>query len=182
MNDDVDQAGLADRQARPGALRRSFRLAARIIPPPTQAVNIEGIRAGGRFVGDLAKIIRTRPEPDQRIKVTASGQIDLAATAKEVGQPLKSMTQRVLQRRDETRRSATLYFWSAVLLLGIWTIEAVSMSWHGSRLLSALEFLPFCFALFAFAFRSAWVNWQLRVGRLGSLSEYLRTTEPFLPQ
>jgi hypothetical protein len=44
-----------------------------------------------------------------------------------------------------------------------------------------LEFIPFCAIFFLVAFRNAHVNWQLRIGHLGSPAAYLRSPEPFWP-
>jgi hypothetical protein len=47
---------------------------------------------------------------------------------------------------------------------------------------ATLTFLPLCTLFFLLAFKSAWMNWQLRTRRLGSPVAFLTTTEPFLPR
>jgi hypothetical protein len=66
--------------------------------------------------------------------------------------------------------------------LVLWLNGALHMRMSGARLFSALEFLPFCTLFFLRAFKSAWMNWQLRTRRLGSPVAFLTTTEPFLPR
>ena len=94
---------------------------------------------------------------------------------------MEALEQRLRKRRLQTAHAAYATFALGALSLVSWLYAALHMRMSSARIFSALEFLPFCTLFFLLAFKSAWMNWQLRTLRTGSAIAYLRTTEPFLP-
>ena len=60
--------------------------------------------------------------------------------------------------------------------------SALSAPLTGSRLIVALEFLPFCALFFLMAFHNALINFQIRMGRTAGWREYLTTDDQFFPR
>jgi apolipoprotein N-acyltransferase len=108
--------------------------------------------------------------------------LDLSATAFLYGISVEKLTERLRQRQAQTARAAYATFGFGALSLGLWLYGALHVALSSARIVSALELLPFCTLFFLLAFKSAWLNWQLRTRQLGSAGDFLRTTEPFLPR
>ena len=155
-------------------------------PSLSNVVNLKRIRRSGIFIHDLAEVVRTQHyRGHSGIILDGSGRIDIQATAAAMDMDPASFMSRIHVRRDQTRRGALSSFCLGWVVLLLWLYEMMFLSWSGSRLLSGLFFLPFCGGLFVFAFRNAWLNWQLRtrrVGGTGSATAFLTTTEGFLPR
>lgn len=151
-------------------------------PSPKVAIGLDGIRDGASLIGHLIKTLRQGPRADPRLKLGPDYRIDLINTAAAFGQSPVELQEHMMARREQTRRTAVSSFALAWVFLAMWAFETLFMRWHGSRLLAALEFLPFCGVMFLYAFRSAWLNWQFRTGCLGSAMDYLTTGEPFWPR
>jgi hypothetical protein len=139
------------------------------------------IRGGARLIGELAAALR-RSKPEAAGPITdEDGHLDIAETAFTMGISERELQQLRAARRNQTARVAWGCFVAAWAFLGLWAWQAMGTPWSQERVWAAVQFLPFCAAFFVLAFRSAWQNWQLRTGNLGSASTYLRTAEPFWP-
>jgi len=146
-----------------------------------EAIGAREVRGGARLIGELAAALRrSRPEGTGPI-TDQDGRLDVAATAFTMGISEQELQQLRAARRKQTWRLAWGCFAAAWAFLGLWAWQAMSTPWSQERVWAAVQFLPFCAAFFVLAFRSAWQNWQLRTGNLGSAGTYLRTTEPFWP-
>ncbi len=87
-----------------------------------------------------------------------------------------------MARRRRTARMAYGTFALACLFLAAWLRAALLSPWTASRILLALDFLPFCVLFFLLAFYNALLNFQIRLGRAAGWREYLMTSEAFLPR
>lgn len=163
-------------------LRRNWRRARFVAGGPIATIGLEEISDGARLIDKLFGVVRSGPRADERLRTNLDGTIDLVATAFCFGVSPEEMAQRVYVRREQTVRAAYATFALGCLSLLLWLYGAVQIRMSSGRILSAVEFLPFCGVFFLLAFKSAWMNWQLRTLRIGSAVAYLRTTEPFLPQ
>lgn len=148
---------------------------------PLPSVGTEEIAAGARLIGGLASLLRHGPGADNRMRTGDDGQIDLGATAFLYGISVEELVSRIHRRRGDTARAAYIFFGLGSLLFVLWLWEALSLRTDAARVLSATEYLPFWLVFYLLSFKSAWMNWQLRLRRLGSPVEYLRTTGRFLP-
>jgi hypothetical protein len=74
----------------------------------------------------------------------SDGQIDLMATAFWCGMTEHALLRRFAARRAETARSAYALFMLGSVFLCLWIWEAMHMPFRVSRIISAIEFLPFC--------------------------------------
>jgi hypothetical protein len=163
-------------------LRRTWRRAWFVAGGPVASIGINDISEGARFIDRLLRVLRSGPKTDPRLKTDAAGGLDLSATAFLYGISVEKLTERLRQRQAQTARAAYATFGFGVLSLGLWLYGALHMVLSSARIVSALEFLPFCALFFLLAFKSAWMNWQFRTRQLGSAGAFLRTTEPFLPR
>ena len=105
----------------------------------------------------------------------------MAATSFMLGLSEDRLRARMAHRRRQTARSAYLSFSLGVVFFVMWLYRAWAWNFDGSRILAAIQFVPFCAIFFLVAFKNAHANWQLRTGYLGSASEYIRSPEPFWP-
>lgn len=174
-------AKIAD-AAKPSFLRRNWRRARFVAGGPVATIGIKEVSSGARLIDDLWAALRASPQPGSRIKTDENGSMDLEATAFLHGIAVDKLSKQLRQRQAQTCRAAYATFGLGSLSLLLWLYGASYMRMSSARIVSALEFLPFCTLFFLLAFKAAWMNWQLRTLRMGSAVAFLRTTEPFLPR
>ena len=162
-------------------LRRMWRGTKALTRGPIDAAAPSEIARGASLIRSLLELLQRSPHSEGRFRVDDAGNIDVAATAFSHGITPAKLEERMRVRRRETKRSAYALFGLGVLTFIGWSLEALDMQMSAARILSAIEFLPFCLWFFLLAFKSAWSNYQLRTGRLDTALAYLRTDESFLP-
>ncbi len=148
---------------------------------PIDAVGPGEIARGANLIQSLLEILQRKSRADGLFRVDERGNIDLRATAFMCGVTPAALEERLGERRRETKRAAYALFILGTLAFFGWLFEALNMRMSATRVVSAIEFLPFSLFLFLSAFRFSWFNWQLRTRRLDTAVAYLRTSEPFLP-
>jgi hypothetical protein len=163
-------------------IRRNARRAWFVASGPIATIGISEIREGRRVISGLLGVLQKGPSVETRLKTTDGVQIDLAATAFCCGISIDALKQRLRARQFQTALAAYVLFGLGATLLLLWLYAALHMAASRARMVAAIEYLPFCSVFFLLAFKSAWMNWQLRMRRLGSAVTYLRTTDPFLPR
>ena len=163
-------------------LRRTWRRTKFVAGGPIANIGLEDISSGARLIRQLTSQVRQGPVADERLKADEHGAIDLRATAFSYGISVEELLERMHQRRRQTARSAYALLCLGSCFLVVWMWQAMHMPRSAARIVSAMEFLPFCVLFLLVATRSAHSNWQLRTRRLGSLADYLRTSDPFLPR
>lgn len=178
---DGAQSGSNTTSRKPSRLRRLWRGVRFVVGGPVATIGVREIKQGAGLIRSLADVLRTGSQPDRRLRARVDGTLDVAATAFSHGLTVAELERRLKARRRQTARAAYLAFALGWGLLALWLWQALDTPWSYARVASAVEFLPFCAAFFLVAFRNAWLNWQLRVRRLGSAADYLRTSEPFWP-
>ena len=149
---------------------------------PIDAAGPGEIARGAGLIRSLLELLQHGPETDTRFRVDEAGSIDLNTTAYLHGLTPASLEARIHMRRAQTKRASYALFVLGTVGFFGWILEALNMRLSATRVISAIEFLPFALFLYLLAFKCAWVNWQLRTRRLGSALAYLRTTAPFLPR
>lgn len=162
--------------------RRGWRRTRFVAGGPVASIGVTEISGGARLIDELLAVLRAGPPPDTRIKTREGGSIDLLATAFSYGIRVEELEKRLQERRLQTARAAYATFGLGTTSLLLWLYAALHMTMSSARIFSALEFLPFCALFFLLAFKSAWMNWQLRTLRIGSAVAFLGTTEAFLPR
>ena len=162
-------------------LRRLWRGTKAITRGPVDAAAPSEIARGASLIRSLFELLQRSPRSEERFRLDEAGNIDVVATAFLHGVTPAVLEERMLTRRRETKRAAYALFALGVFTFIGWSIEALTMRMSISRIMSAVEFLPFCLWFMLLAFKSSWTNHQLRTRRLDSALEYLRTTGPFLP-
>jgi hypothetical protein len=171
-----------EERRKPSFIRRTWRRAKFVAGGPVANVGFQEISEGQRFIGGLWGHLRRGVPTDSRLKTNDDGSIDMLATAFSHGMSVEALAERLRFRQVQTARAAYAMLGLGSVSLVLWLYSALHMQMSSARLLSALEFLPFCALFFLLAFKSAWTNWQLRTRRLGSPVAFLTTTEPFLPR
>ena len=166
---------------KPSLFGRLWRGTRFVASSPIATIGVGEVKQGARFIRGLTEVVRTGPRPDRRLRAHADRTLDLLATAFSHGLSVAELEQRLAARRRQTAKAAYFAFALAWGFLGLWLYQALRTPWSYARVISAVEFLPFCAAFFLLAFRNAWLNWQLRTRRLGSAADYLRASEPFWP-
>jgi hypothetical protein len=167
---------------KPFFFRRNWRRAKFVAGGPVANVGFQEISEGQRFIGGLWGLLRRGTPPDTRLKTDGDGSIDLRVTAFSYGISVEALVERLRFRQAQTARAAYAMFALGSVSLVLWLYGALHIRMISARLFSALEFLPCCTLFFLLAFKSAWMNWQLRTRRLGSPIAFMTTTEPFLPR
>lgn len=149
---------------------------------PVSALSLDQVAQNGRLIGSLVSDLKRGPVPAPTIPRQANGKLDRLATAYAYGLSEVELDERLALRRRQTARMAYLAFGLAWFFLAAWLLRLLSLDGTGQRMLTAVQFAPFCLVFFLAAFRQAHVNWQLRTGVLGSAGDYLRSAEPFFPR
>lgn len=162
-------------------LRGLWRGTKAITRGPIDAAAPLEIARGAGLIRSLFELLQRSPRSEERVYLDEAGNIDVVATAFRHGITPATLEERMLKRRKETKRSAYALFALGVATFLGWIIEALTMQMSTARIMSAVEFLPFFLWFMLLAFKSAWVNYQLRTKRLDSALAYLRTNESFLP-
>lgn len=161
---------------------RVFRRVGWLAGGPADWAGVKGIRRSASFIGDLSQAVRTCSQLDPRLHVREHGEIDLLATAFSCGVPVPELERHLAARRQQTARIAYGTFALACVFLLAWVRAALLSPWTASRIMLAIDFLPFVMLFFLIAFHNALLNFQIRTGRAASWREYLMTSEAFLPR
>ena len=146
-----------------------------------EAAGTREIRGGARLIRHLAAVLRRGQPAGAGPVADENGRLDAAATAFVMGISENELRRIWAVRRKQSARVAWGCFAAGWGFLALWAWQAMGTPWTQERVWAAVQFLPFCAAFFVLSFRSAWQNWQLRTGQLGSAGDYLRTAEPFWP-
>jgi len=134
-----------------------------------------------RLIAFLYGRIRVDRPPEARVFRAEDGSIDMAATSFTLGLSTDQLRARMAERRRQTARLTYLSFGLGLVFFVMWLCRAWAWNFEGSRMLAAIQCIPFCAVFFLVAFKNAHANWQLRTGYLGSASEYIHSSEPFWP-
>jgi len=140
------------------------------------------IAAGAQWIGELAGVLWRGGGVDARFRIGEDKVFDIAATAFLHGMSEAQLEAVLWRRRKETARAAYLAFLLGWLSFGACVGRAAMVPWSSGQFLPAIEFVPFCLVFFLLAFKSALLNFQIRMRRLASGLEYLRTSEGFWPR
>ena len=162
-------------------LRRLWRGTKAITRGPIDAAAPSEIARGASLIRSLFQLLQKSPYSEKRFSLDDAGNIDMLATAFQHGITPAALEERMLKRRRETKRAAYALFALGVFTFIGWSIEALTERMSTARIVSAVEFLPFCLWFMLLAFKSSWTNYQLRTRRLDSALDYLRTDDSFLP-
>ena len=148
---------------------------------PAEAVGISEIRENAELIAAFSSMLKAAPSKDQRLYLDQERQIDLRATAFSCGVSEARLAMQLARRRRQTAFAAYVAFGLGCLFVLGWLWRALGSPWTAFRLVSAIEFLPFCGIFFLLAFYNALQNFQLRTGRMATWREYLTTSELFWP-
>ncbi len=170
------------RSPRRSLIRRTWRGIGWVSGGPADWAGTSSIRGGASMIGRFLGAARSQPERDRRFKIEAEGWFDLQATAFSYGMTMPQLEARLVSRRRQTAVIAYGTFVLACLFFLAWLRSAMAIQWAAFRLMSMLEYLPFCLLFFLIAFYNALVNFQIRVGRTASWREYLSTNQAFWPR
>jgi len=161
---------------------RARRVGRSVIITPRQAMGWDAVKDGSGYISALWHLLRSRRPIAPGLSLGRGGTIDLVGTA--VLHGVKADALEALLREQQTRtyhRAMGALVFDAVLMF-VWLTEMLVFHWNGSRLLAALEFMPFWAFLALVGFRNAWLNWQLRNRRIGSAREFLMQSDTLLPR
>ena len=153
-----------------------------VLGAPAAAFPLGQIVRNGRQLGKTMSDLRRGPKPPQVVPKQSDGMIDLAAMAFVSGLSKGELGERLALRCRQTAATAYIAFGLGWVFVVAWLVRLLSLDWAGQRLLTALQFAPFCLVFFLIAFKHAHANWQMRTGLLGSAGDYVRSAEPFWPR
>ena len=163
-------------------VRKVVRAARWLVPGPWVWFGGPRIMRGGRLIHGYVDALSPPKRRDRRFKTEEDGRFDLGATAMWHGVSDVELRRRLFARRRQTARLAYATFVVGALFLLAWLWRALSSPMTLVRMMSALEFLPFCLLFFLLSFYNALLNFQIRMGHTAGWREYLSTSEPFWPQ
>ena len=178
-----DQSSKAQ-QTWPSLTGRVWRVAKAAIRLPFSTFPTAAIAENARLIRRLYEQVRSNVEDERQVPtyITDDGRIDLTATAFSLGLNDDRLERRIRARRRQTARLSYASLALGCFFVALWVVRGLTSGLSGPHLLGALQFTPFVTVFFLVAFKYAHVNWQLRTGRPGSASDYLRSPEPFLPR
>jgi hypothetical protein len=143
---------------------------------------VKSVRRGAALIADLAPVSRSDTSARERVFVDEDRTLDLRATAFSQSKTDGELLRRLDERRRQTARIAYGTFTLACLFLIGWLHAALHSPLALSRIMLALDFLPFCALFFLIAFYNALINFQIRSGRRATWREYLLANCGFLPR
>lgn len=165
-----------------GVLAKTGRAARFVVGSPSVAVGATSIRDGYSLLRTLWGIVRRKPEAEDGFQVDESGRIDLVATAKVYDVSPAAVEIYLQNQQAKTYQRA----WAAALigafLLAAWIIVGLSGSWHSQTLVTAIEMMPFWFALGLYILQNGWMNWQFRQRRKAGMLAYIREADTLFPR
>jgi hypothetical protein len=161
-----------------GRVRRGARWLGR---RPAEAVGLSEIRENAGLIAMLFRMLKAVPHKDRRLHLDEDRKLDLRATAFSCGVPERELAAQLAQRQRQTAVAAYVAFSLGWLFVLTWLWRVLTSPWTAFRIVSAIEFLPFCGIFFLLAFYNALQNFQLRTRRMASWHEYLATDEEFWP-
>ena len=167
---------------RPGVFRKTVRGARWLMGGGSDWADVRSIRKGATLIGELAQASRSGTPAKERVFVNDDRVLDLRATAFSQGMTEAALVRRLEERRRQTARIAWGTFVLAALFLVGWVHAALHTPLTLSRIMLAVDFLPFCGLFFLIAFYNALINFQIRSGRRATWREYLMTDHGFLPR
>jgi hypothetical protein len=149
---------------------------------PRDWAAVRSISRGFFLIGDLARNARHEPSSPGRVFVREDRALDLEATAFSHGISVAALRARLEARRRETARLAYVMFGLGLLCLAFWLHAALRAPLTSTRLMLAVDFLPFCAVFFLCAFYQALLNYQIRSGRRVWWRAYLMAEDGILPR
>jgi hypothetical protein len=167
---------------RRGVFRKTIRGARWLLGGGSDWAGVKSIRRGVALIGDLAHVSRAASPDRERIFVDEDRGLDLRATAFSHGMTEDALRRRLEERRRQTARIAYATFTLACLFLIGWLHAALHTPMALSRIMLAVDFLPFCALFFLIAFYNGLVNFQIRSGRRANWREYLMAESGFMPR
>jgi hypothetical protein len=170
----------AVRDARPR--RRSwFRRTAGFVAEPFR-VHASEVGEGWAFIGALWQAIRTPRARTRVIRLDQAGRFDTAAMASDALVSESEIELRLDNRQRETRWQAKIYLLGGVCALAVWFYEIVTQGITGMNPIDVVWFLLVVCLLLSFAFFNAFVNWQIRTRRLGTVLQFFMAEESWWPR
>jgi len=148
---------------------------------PADAVGMSEIRENAGLIATFFRMLKAAPHKDRRLHLDEGRQIDLRATAFSCGVSEAELLAQLVRRQRQTALAAYVAFGLGCLFVLAWLWRVLMTPWTAFRMVSALEFLPFCGVFFLLAFYNALQNFQLRTGRMAGWREYLATPDSFWP-
>jgi hypothetical protein len=119
------------------------------------------LRAGGRGSGGSS------------VRLDREGAFDLRATAYLQGLQSDAFEETLASRRRETARNAWISLGLGILCFVGWLYRLVTMRWTANATLTELQFVPACAVFFLLAFKFGLQNFQIRMRRRATATEYL---------
>jgi hypothetical protein len=153
----------------------------RILTSPARLLPKREIAEGANLIGGLAEAIKKGPRRRQAMVVEDDRSFDLSGTAYFHGISVDELEAVLGRRRHLTMRFAYLAFILGWCFFFAWCYRLVNLPGNIGFLVLVIEYAPFCVVFFLLSFRSALLNYQIRIRRLATAGEYLRTSERFWP-
>ena len=147
----------------------------------TAAFPADQIGGAAHFIASLFHAVISPQIGNCRIAAKSDRTIDLQATAFAHGLTVPELEATLERRRRETASSAYLSLGLGWLSFLLCLFRLAMLPLTVGRLVSMVEFTPFCVTFFLVAFRSALLNFQTRTRTLASARDYLRTGVGFWP-
>lgn len=162
--------------------RRSwFRRSAGFVAEPFR-VHASEVGEGWAFIGTLWQAIRMPRAQTRLIRLDEAGRFDTAAMASDALVSESEIKLRLDNRQRETSWQAKIYLLGGVCALAAWFYEIVTHGITGMNPIDVVWFLLAVCLLLSFAFFNAFVNWQIRTRRLGTVLQFFMAEESWWPR
>lgn len=164
------------------APRRSwFRRSVRFVAEPFR-VQASEVGEGWAFIEALWRGIRFNRRRTRPIRLDTDGRFDTIVMARDALVTQAEIERQLDNRRRETRGNAIAYLLGGAAVLAFWLYEIATQGISGINPLDVALFLAVVGCLFALAFHNAFLNWQVRTRRLGSVRQFFSTEESWWPR
>lgn len=172
------QAAPASRQARrPRGLWRALGF---LVSGPIATFGVRNVVDGAHTIEILAGRIKAEANRPSSVRLDDAGFFDLPATAARTNTDIHQLEVLLRYRRVQTARATKTYLFGGCAFLAFW-VYAGLIAPGGASTAYILALIALAALFFIGAFYNALINWQVRTKRLGSLQEFLATSETWWP-
>lgn len=151
-----------------------------LVSGPIATFGVRNVVDGARTIEILAGQIKAENNRPSSVRLDDAGFFDLAGTAARTNTDVHQLEVLLRYRRMQTARATKTYLIGGSGFLLFW-VYAGLIAPGGASLGYILALIALATLFFIAAFYNALVNWQVRTHRLGSLQEFIATSETWWP-
>lgn len=168
-------------EARPARRSRGlWRTLGFLASSPVATFGVGNVVEGARTIEFLAGRIKAEGNRPSSVRLDDAGFFDLPETAAQTNTDVSHLEVLLRYRRSQTARATKTYLTGGCGFLAFWVYVGLFAPGEAS-LGYILALIALAGLFFIAAFYNALVNWQVRTKRLGTVQDFISTSETWWP-